>query len=140
MKIDKIKSSTISDIEIKRNNKGVNFSSQLSATKKNKTIEELQENIKDIKKIGYRLVLTKNYIDVNKYKQAIQDYFKSIVDNMYDMDKKQSFWEDKYFNTVKVVNEKLEDLSNKLRSDEKESISIVSDIDMIQGLLIDLYI
>lgn len=140
MKVDKLKSSRMQTIEMRRENKENNFSTQFNVSKKRYTSEELEEGLKDIKNTGSRLILTKNYTDITKYKRLIKDYLKNIVDNMYDMDKKQSFWEDKYFNTVKVVNEKLEELSNKLMSDEKENINIVADIDTIQGLLIDLYI
>lgn len=140
MKINKIKDGTIGGLDIKRNNREFNFTNNLNVLKKNKTIEELEANIKNIKSIGARLILTKNYVDVTRYKKAIQDYFKSIVDNMYNMDKSKSFWEDKYFNTVKVVNKKLEELSDKLINEQKENLNIVSDIDTIQGLLIDLYI
>ena len=140
MKINKIKDGTIGGLDIKRNNREFNFTNNLNVLKKNKTIEELEANIKNIKNIGARLILTKNYVDVTRYKKAIQDYFKSIVDNMYNMDKSKSFWEDKYFNTVKVVNKKLEELSDKLINEQKENLNIVSDIDTIQGLLIDLYV
>ncbi|MDU9052247.1 MAG: DUF327 family protein, partial [Clostridioides difficile] len=44
-----------------------------------------------------------------------------------------------YYKNVKIVDSKLEDMTSKLISEEKENIDIVSTVDMIQGLLIDMY-
>ena len=39
----------------------------------------------------------------------------------------------------KTINKKLESLTNELLSEEKENLDISSTIDIIQGLLIDIY-
>lgn len=140
MKIEKIKSSQANDVSRKQTSVSNNFQNHVNALNRKKSIEEIEESIKVVKNLGARVVVTKNYNDISRYKKAIQEYLKNVVDNMYDMNKNKSFWEDNYFNTVNVVNDKLEELSKKLLNEESENISIVADVDLIQGLLIDLYI
>lgn len=105
-----------------------------------KSKEELEGYIRQIKDIGKHLVITKGYNEVLKYKQVIQKYLKSVVDYTYEIDKKDSFWNNNYFKTVNVVNEKLDGITRKFFEEEKENIDIASEIDEINGLLIDLYL
>lgn len=105
-----------------------------------KSKEEIENYIKQIKDIGRDLVITKGYNEVLKYKQVIQKYLKSVVDYTYEIDKKDSFWNNNYFKTVKVVNEKLDSITREFFEEEKENIDIASQVDEINGLLIDLYL
>ncbi|WP_373600004.1 YaaR family protein [Paraclostridium bifermentans] len=105
-----------------------------------KSKEEIENYIKQIKDIGRDLVITKGYNEVLKYKQVIQKYLKSVVDYTYEIDKKDSFWNNNYFKTVNVVNEKLDSITRKFFEEEKENIDIASQVDEINGLLIDLYL
>lgn len=102
-------------------------------------MEDIKRNLESVKKAGERLVLTQNYGDISIYKNAVKEYLKSVVDNMYSLDKNSSFWEHQYYKNVKIVDSKLEDMTSKLISEEKENIDIVSTVDIIQGLLIDMY-
>ena len=106
----------------------------MSATK-----QELESYIKDIKKKGYPLILSKSYIDVKNYKSTIKNYLKAVVDYTYILNKNIGFWENQYYSTVETINEQLESLTNELLSEEKENLDISSTIDTIQGLLIDIY-
>ncbi len=116
------------------------FDDNFKKINKLKSKEEIENYIKQIKDIGRDLVITKGYNEVLKYKQVIQKYLKSVVDYTYEIDKKDSFWNNNYFKTVSVVNEKLDSINRKFFEEEKENIDIVSDIDEINGLLIDLYL
>ena len=103
------------------------------------TKEELENYIKDIKKKGNKLILTKSYVDVKNYKTTIKNYLKAVVDYTYTLNKNIGFWENQYYSTVETINKKLESLTNELLSEEKENLDISSTIDIIQGLLIDIY-
>ena len=92
-----------------------------------------------IKKIGEKLVQTKSYGDVVQYKKLIKGYLKSVVDYTYDLNKNTSFWDRNYFTTVKTINEKLESMTRDLLYEEKDNINIASQIDEINGLLLDIY-
>lgn len=95
--------------------------------------------MKEIKNIGEKLVVTKNYSDIIDYKKAIKNYLKSAVDYVYSLNKDNSFWDRNYFTTVRTINEKLEAITRELIYEQKENISIASKIDEINGLLVDIY-
>lgn len=115
------------------------FSESFMKSYKSATKEELESYIKDIKKKGNKLILSKSYIDVKNYKSTIKNYLKAVVDYTYILNKNIGFWENKYYSTVETINEQLESLTNELLSEEKENLDISSTIDTIQGLLIDIY-
>ena len=115
------------------------FSENFMKSYKSATKEELENYIKDIKKKGNKLILTKSYVDVKNYKTTIKNYLKAVVDYTYTLNKNIGFWENQYYSTVETINKKLESLTNELLSEEKENLDISSTIDIIQGLLIDIY-
>ncbi|AXU48555.1 YaaR family protein [Clostridioides difficile] len=137
--IDKLNISPSRNIEIKKTKENNKFSDSLNFVKQSSSLEDIKRNLESVKKAGERLVLTQNYGDISRYKNAIKEYLKSVVDNMYSLDKNSSFWEHQYYKNVKIVDDKLEDMTSNLLSEEKENIDIVSTVDMIQGLLIDMY-
>lgn len=124
-------------------NKGISsksdFTESFMKSYKSATREELENYIKDIKKKGSKLILTKSYVDVKNYKVTIKNYLKAVVEYTYTLNKNIGFWENQYYSTVENINEKLEILTNRLLSEEKENLDISSTIDNIQGLLIDIY-
>jgi uncharacterized protein len=128
------------NIDAKKVRTGINFSESFNQVNKIKSKEQLDSYIKQIKEIGQRLINTKGYTDVINYKNAIQKYLKSVVDYTYEIDKKDSFWNNNYFKTVNVINEKLDTITRSFLNDEKDNIDIASKIDEINGLLIDLYL
>lgn len=115
------------------------FSESFMKSYKSATKEELESYIKDIKKKGNKLILSKSYIDVKNYKSTIKNYLKAVVDYTYILNKNIGFWENQYYSTVETINEQLESLTNELLSEEKENLDISSTIYTIQGLLIDIY-
>ena len=115
------------------------FSESFMKSYKSATKEELESYIKDIKKKGNKLILSKSYIDVKNYKSTIKNYLKAVVDYTYTLNKNIGFWENQYYSTVETINEQLESLTNELLIEEKENLDISSTIDTIQGLLIDIY-
>ena len=124
-----------------RSNKGnIDFNDSFNLASRSKTKEDLDLQMKEIKKIGERLVITKSYGDVLQYKKLIKDYLKSVVDHIYDINKSTSFWDRNYFTTVNAINEKLENVARELIYEEQSNINIASKIDEINGLLLDIYI
>ena len=115
------------------------FSESFMKSYKSATKEDLESYIKDIKKKGNKLILSKSYIDVKNYKSTIKNYLKAVVDYTYILNKNIGFWENQYYSTVETINEQLESLTNELLSEEKENLDISSTVDIIQGLLIDIY-
>lgn len=139
MKVRNIGLNTGLSIESKNTKSKADFSESFNQTNRSKTKEELDAYMVEIKKTGERLVTTQNYTDVIKYKHAIKGYLKSIVDYVYTLNKKDSFWDSNYFTTVNTVNEKLDEMTRELIYEQKENINMASKIDEINGLLIDIY-
>lgn len=139
MKIEGVKVSRNMKLQEKTiSNKG-GFSDNLAKSYKSATKEELENYIKDIKKKGNRLAVTKTYGDVKNYKDTIKNYLKAVVDYTYALNKNIGFWENQYYSTVETINEKLESLTEEVLKQEKENLDISATIDTIQGLLVDIY-
>ena len=115
------------------------FSQSFSQERHKKSEEQLNKMIDDIKKRGSKLITTKTYVDVIMYKKMIKEYLESILKFMYETKKDISFWQTQYFITVDTVDNKLEELTKALLSDEKDNINIASTIDEIQGMIVDIY-
>lgn len=128
--------------EIKREKK-VNlkkdFSQSFNHAKDRRTDEEFKKMIKGIKVKGERLSISKSYADVIAYKKMIKEYLKEVLENMYKIEKDISFWQTQYFVTVEIIDEKLDELTKVLMSNEKESLNIAATIDDIQGMIVDIY-
>ena len=77
--------------------------------------------------------------DEKRRNSLIKDYLKSVVDYIYDINKNTSFWDINYFTTVNTINEKLENMTRELIYEEQSNINIASQIDEINGLLLDIY-
>lgn len=138
MEIGRVRRSTIAQERTMVSSRK-DFSQNLNQEREKKSHEQLKQMVDDIKKKGNRLVITKTYADVNVYKKMIKEYLESVLKYMYDTKKDISFWQTQYFITVDTVDEKLEELTNMLLSDEKANLDIAATIDHIQGLIVDIY-
>lgn len=115
------------------------FSQSFNQAQDRKSEAQLKKMIEDINKRGNRLVITKTYGDVIAYKKMIKEYLQSILKFMYDTKKDVSFWQTQYFITIDTIDEKLQELTDTLLSDEKENFNVAASIDEIQGLIVDIY-
>ena len=139
MKIEdlKLKPSTI--YETRKIDGYKKFNEKFNYIQKEKSLEDVKQSLEKVKSLGERLTITESYLDIKKYKMAIKDYLESAVEYTYTLNNKSGFWEQQYFKTVEVVDEKLEHLTKELLKEEKDNIDIISLVDEVQGLLIDLY-
>lgn len=115
------------------------FSQSFNSQMQQRSEQQLKEMFDDIKKKGNRLSITKCYSDVKAYKRMIKEYLESVLGYMYRVKKDISFWQTQYFITVDTIDQKLEDLTQMLVSDQKENLSVAATIDDISGLLVDIY-
>ena len=138
MEIGKVRRGTVTS-ERKISSGKKDFSQSFSQERHKKSEEQLNKMVDDIKKRGSKLITTKTYVDVIMYKKMIKEYLESILKFMYETKKDISFWQTQYFITVDTVDNKLEELTKGLLSDEKDNINIASTIDEIQGMIVDIY-
>ncbi|WP_291583682.1 YaaR family protein [Clostridium sp. UBA6640] len=120
-------------------NKHNDFSRNFNFARQKKSEEQLKQMLKNIKSKGSKLVATKCYADVRAYKKEIKEYLESVLAFMYSVKKDISFWQTQYFITIETVDKKLEELTQMLLSEEKETLNIASTIDEITGLIVDVY-
>lgn len=123
----------------KSSSKNQDFDSSFKDTFKASTKKEIDSYIEKINKQGTQLISTQKYSDIVGYKKLIKEYLSAVVDYTYSLNKDTSFWEKQYFATVETVNKKLDELTKEVLSEQKSNIDIVSTIDTIQGLIIDIY-
>jgi uncharacterized protein YaaR (DUF327 family) len=138
MEIGRVRRGTVTS-ERKVVSEKKDFSQSFSQERHKKSEEQLNKMIDDIKKRGSRLITTKTYVDVIMYKKMIKEYLESILKFMYETKKDISFWQTQYFITVDTVDNRLEELTKALLSEEKDNINIASTIDEIQGMIVDIY-
>lgn len=138
MEIGRVRRGTISS-ERKVSTGKKNFSHSFNQQRQKQSEEQLKKMIDDIKKRGSRLITTKTYVDVVMYKKMIKEYLQSILEFMYETKKDISFWQTQYYITVDTIDNKLEELTQSLLSDEKDNINIVAAVDEIQGMIVDMY-
>lgn len=115
------------------------FSQSFNSQMEKKSEEQLKEMFDNIKKKGNRLAITKCYADVKAYKRMIKDYLSSILNYMYSVKKDISFWQTQYFITVETIDNKLEELTQMLMSEQKDNLNVAATIDDIAGLMVDIY-
>jgi len=139
MEISKIRRSTpVKQEGISINSKS-DFSKNFNFARQQKSEEQLKELLKSIKAKGNRLAVTKSYADVRAYKRAIKEYLESILGFMYTVKKDISFWQTQYYVTVDTIDQKLEELTQMLLSEEKDNLNVASTVDEIAGLIVDIY-
>lgn len=115
------------------------FSKSFNFARERKSEQQLKEMFGSIKKKGNRLAITKCYSDVRAYKNIIKEYLEAVLGHMYDIKKDISFWQTQYFITVETVDNKLNELTEMLLKEEKETLDIAGTIDEISGLIVDIY-
>ena len=139
MEIGRVRRGNALTQEIKMSGNKKDFSQSFNQARDRRSQEQLKQLIDDIKKKGNRLIITKTYIDVINYKKMIKEYLESILEFMYETKKDISFWQTQYYVTIDTIDNKLEELTQALLSDEKDNINIVAAVDEIQGMIVDIY-
>ena len=118
------------------------FSSELLDQEEALTAEQLDKLMKQIDEQGARLSNTPTYEELRSYRGLIQRFVGEAVNSMYEATN-QSGWDRmgrrKVYTVVRKVDEKLEEMAEKIRLGQADKLSIIASHDAIRGLLVDLY-
>ena len=90
---------------------------------------------------GKRLSSRVDVKEFQKYRRLIRDFLDEIVSNGYTFSKEDAYasrGRHRYIATVKVVDEKLDELGKEVMKEQADKIEILHKIDDIRGLLLDL--
>ncbi|PKF85814.1 DUF327 domain-containing protein [Bacillus sp. BA3] len=105
-------------------------------------IQTLNRLIGDIEGAGQRLVRSRTFRELAKYKALVKRFVKEAVE--YGLELKQStswneYGQSRPLKTVETIDARLVDLSEEILNKEKSSLEILEMIGEIKGLLINLY-
>ena len=81
--------------------------------------------------------------EFEKYRRLIREFLDEIVSNGYTFSREDAYaarGKHRYIATVKVVNEKLDELGKEVMKEQADKLEILGRIDDIRGLLLDLMI
>ncbi|GAB6259636.1 YaaR family protein [Peribacillus frigoritolerans] len=105
-------------------------------------IQTLNRLIGDIEGAGQRLVRSRTFRELAKYKALVKRFVKEAVE--YGLELKQStswneYGQSRPLKTVETIDARLVELSEEILNKEKSSLEILEMIGDIKGLLINLY-
>lgn len=120
---------------------GAQFSSQLDRHFSQNQDEELQKKALEIDKQGKHLSSHIDISELKTYKRLVMEFLDEAVRGSSRFSK-ESFLDrrgrHRVFATVKTINEKLEQLTREVLSSERDNLKILSRIEDIRGLVLDL--
>ena len=118
------------------------FSAELMNQQKGMSNEELDELLRKIDEQGARLTKTPTFDELKEYRNLVKTFVSEAVARMYEL-RSQTGWDrmgrQKVYTTVKNIDNKLEEMAEKIRLGQAEQLDIVASQDAIRGMLVDLY-
>ena len=121
---------------------GSDFSSELNNQEDSMSREEMEALLKKIDEQGARLTKTPTFDELKEYRNLVKTFVSEAVSRMYSIHS-QSGWDrmgrQKVYTTVRKIDEELENMAEKIRVGQADSLSIVAGQDAIRGMLVDLY-
>jgi len=101
----------------------------------------LQELKKAIDEQGERLADRVDVKEYERYRRMIREFVEEIVSNGYTFHREDAYasrGRHRYIATVQIIDEKLDELGKEVLEEQADKIEILSRIDDIRGLLMDL--
>ena len=98
----------------------------------------LMENIESQ---GKRITKHMDVVDMKRYREMIKEFMNEIVNHSHKFSR-QNFLDKRgrhrVYGMIKLIDKTLDELAAQLMSDEQDALAILSKIDEIRGLLLDL--
>lgn len=103
--------------------------------------DDLEQLLDDVCRLGEVLKENPTFNNIRQYKQSIQQFLKLVMGQVVGVEEHISgvnILKRKRFTLVNVVNQKLESLVVQILNNQSKQLEILSKIDEINGLLVDL--
>jgi hypothetical protein len=104
--------------------------------------EKLSSLLDEITGQGERIKKRRDITDMRKYRSLIKDFMNEIVNRSHKFSR-ENFLDrrgrHRVYGMIRLVDEKLDALAEELLKDEQDSLMIMSSIDEIRGLLLDIF-
>lgn len=103
---------------------------------------QLTVMMEEITQQGHRLGKRRDIRDMKQYRKLIQEFMNEIVSHSHEFSR-ENFLDKKgrhrVYGIIRQVNQALDELAEELLAEEKDNLSILSKIDEIRGLLLDIF-
>lgn len=113
----------------------------LSSLEENELQSQLSLMMEDIIQQGNRLSKRMDIRDMKQYRKLIQNFMNEIATHTHQFSR-ENFLDRKgrhrVYGIIKKINQTLDELAEELLQEEKDTITILSKIDEIRGLLLDI--
>lgn len=141
-KLNNINNDKFSKIENKKIDEGFKFT-LMSNIEEVEFRERMNLLMEDIVMSGKRLGKKMDINDMKKYRSLISEFVNEIISRSHKFSR-HNFLDrrgrHRVIGIIKLIDSNLDELAKALLEDEKDTINILSKIDEIRGLLIDLLI
>ena len=102
--------------------------------------QKLRTMMEDINEQGEKIARHMDIKDMRRYRELVKGFLNEVVSRSHEFSR-ENFLDrrgrHREYGIVKLVDKNLDDLAGELVKDEKDHIAIVSRIDDIRGLLLD---
>ncbi len=127
--------------EVNSNDDGSFKFTLISSIEEKDLQEKLRSMMDDINKQGERIAKHMDIKDMRKYRELVKGFINEIVNRSHEFSR-ENFLDrrgrHRVYGIVKLVDKNLDELAGELIKEEKDHIAIVSRIDDIRGLLLDI--
>ena len=104
--------------------------------------EEMEAMLKKIDEQAARLGRTPTYDELKEYRTLIKNFVGAAVSGMYEVHT-SSGWDRmgrrRVYTTVRKIDNKLEEMAEKIRLGQSEQLDVIAAHDAIRGMLVDLF-
>jgi len=117
------------------------FRRTLTDLTKEHYIAKITEMKNDIDEQGKRLSDRVDVKEFEKYRRLIREFLDEIVSNGYTFLREDAYasrGRHRYIATVRIVDEKLDELGKEVMKEQADQIEVLNRVDDIRGLLLDL--
>jgi len=117
------------------------FKNQTAGDEETSVPDNLEAMLDDICTIGEQLKRNPTFDNIKSYKKSIKNFMQYVIANMVNTEEHLSganIRKRKRFTLINIIDEKLESLMIEILKNQSQQLNILSKIDEINGLLVDL--
>jgi hypothetical protein len=123
------------------------FDEELKTATKDKLKVYFEDLLNQIEAQGKILVQSPIYENLTKYKNLVQSFMEKVVKNLYRIEEhvtttrpaQAQIGQRKVYIIIKEINKNLAELTEEVLKEQANPINIAAKVEMIQGLLMDIY-
>lgn len=126
----------------KKKSSGREFGEYLKKSKETFSKEELDFMFKALDEQSKKLLKTQTLEDFKKYRELLRNFLKRCLELGIDVFEEKNFvrfGRQKVLTAIKIIDEKILELAEQFLSENKDTLKILSLLDEIRGLIVDLY-